>query len=101
MDFVNVEHRDDVCVIRLNRPPVNAMNAALRTELASALEAAQNDAVVKGIVLACDARIVTTAALLGLPKSRSACYRARAGRSVCRALSIRRGLSKIGGHHGQ
>ncbi|HWK66711.1 MAG TPA: 3-hydroxyacyl-CoA dehydrogenase NAD-binding domain-containing protein [Rhizobiaceae bacterium] len=52
MDFVNVEHRDDVCVIWLNRPPVNAINAALRTELASALETAQNDAMIKGIVLA-------------------------------------------------
>ncbi|RUZ73499.1 3-hydroxyacyl-CoA dehydrogenase [Mesorhizobium sp. M7A.F.Ca.US.006.01.1.1] len=49
---VTIERADDVAIIWLNSPPVNALNHALRTELAAALEGAEKDAAVVATVLA-------------------------------------------------
>jgi len=45
------EIQDAIAVITLNRPPVNSLGAVLRQQIASALEAAQAHAAVRGIVL--------------------------------------------------
>lgn len=52
MDFVTVERRHDIAVIWLNRPSANALNSALRAELAECFEAAEADSAVAGIVIA-------------------------------------------------
>jgi 3-hydroxyacyl-CoA dehydrogenase len=43
-------------VIRIDNPPVNALNNALRTELVSILEGARQNAAIEGLVLACAGR---------------------------------------------
>jgi 3-hydroxyacyl-CoA dehydrogenase len=51
MNFVRYEQVQHIAVLRLNNPPVNALAHELRRELAAALDRAQIDASVKGIVL--------------------------------------------------
>ncbi|MBV8747109.1 MAG: enoyl-CoA hydratase/isomerase family protein [Xanthobacteraceae bacterium] len=43
-------------VIRIDNPPVNALNNALRAELVSILEGARQNAAIEGLVLACAGR---------------------------------------------
>jgi 3-hydroxyacyl-CoA dehydrogenase len=46
----------NIGVIRIDNPPVNALNNALRTELVSILEGARQNAAIEGLVLACAGR---------------------------------------------
>lgn len=48
--------QDDIAVIRVNNPPVNALSAQVRIGLQEAFVAVQNNNDVKAIVLACEGR---------------------------------------------
>jgi enoyl-CoA hydratase/carnithine racemase len=50
-EFVNIEVSEGVGTIRLDRPPVNALNAAVSGELSDAIEAARMDDNVRSVVL--------------------------------------------------
>jgi enoyl-CoA hydratase/carnithine racemase len=50
-EFVQLEVQDAVATIRLNRPKMNAINAALRTELAEAARQADADPAVRAVIL--------------------------------------------------
>jgi enoyl-CoA hydratase/carnithine racemase len=50
-EFVQLEVQDAVATIRLNRPKMNAINAALRTELAEAAREADADPAVRAVIL--------------------------------------------------
>jgi enoyl-CoA hydratase/carnithine racemase len=52
MPAVVVERRDELCIVRLNRPErLNAVNEAMRSELPAALIAAERDASIKAVIL--------------------------------------------------
>lgn len=53
MTAVTATLRDDICIITVNNPPVNALGAAVRQGLDEALGSAEADTSVKAIVLAC------------------------------------------------
>jgi enoyl-CoA hydratase/carnithine racemase len=50
-EFVNLEVADGIGTIRLNRPPVNALNDQLTAELAAAAQAAEDDAEVRAVII--------------------------------------------------
>jgi enoyl-CoA hydratase/carnithine racemase len=50
-EFVNLETADGVGTIRLNRPPVNALNEQLTAELAEAARAAEGSAEVRAVII--------------------------------------------------
>jgi enoyl-CoA hydratase/carnithine racemase len=50
-EFVNIEISEGVGTIRLDRPPVNALNAAVSGELSDVIEAARTDDNVRSVVL--------------------------------------------------
>jgi enoyl-CoA hydratase/carnithine racemase len=52
MDMIGVETRDQVAIVRLDRPVTNALNLQLVHELAEALKGVKQDADVHGLVLA-------------------------------------------------
>jgi 3-hydroxyacyl-CoA dehydrogenase len=49
--LVDVAMQDGVAVLTLNAPPVNALSAALRRDIAAAVQAADTDATVRALVL--------------------------------------------------
>ncbi len=53
---VRSESRGDVALILIDNPPVNASSRAVRQGLATAIEAANKDAGVAAIVIACEGR---------------------------------------------
>jgi 3-hydroxyacyl-CoA dehydrogenase len=53
---VRTERRGALALILIDNPPVNAASQAVRQGLASAIEAAQADPAVEGIVIACEGR---------------------------------------------
>ncbi|GAB1258748.1 3-hydroxyacyl-CoA dehydrogenase NAD-binding domain-containing protein [Aurantivibrio plasticivorans] len=55
MSVVNYELQDDIGVIKINNPPVNALSQALRQGLTEGLAQAQSDAS-KAVVLVCEGR---------------------------------------------
>lgn len=55
-DYVKTTRADEIAVITLDNPPVNALSHHLREPLFAAIEAARDDASVKGIVIACAGR---------------------------------------------
>ncbi len=55
-DTVTVSRRDDIGVIMLDNPPVNALSLHLRQPLMAALETLGTDPAVKAIVIACAGR---------------------------------------------
>jgi 3-hydroxyacyl-CoA dehydrogenase len=55
-DLVTTERQDDIAVLTLDNPPVNALSAALRAAIVAALRAAAADPSVRGIVLAAKGR---------------------------------------------
>ncbi|MBI5259909.1 MAG: enoyl-CoA hydratase/isomerase family protein [Burkholderiales bacterium] len=59
---VTYETRGPVAVIKMDKPPVNSLGAALRTGIADAVERAQADAAVKAIVLTGTARAFSAGA---------------------------------------
>lgn len=52
MSAVQTEHMNGVAIIWINNPPVNALNAEVRTALVQAVETANADTSILGIVLA-------------------------------------------------
>ncbi|GIH04602.1 enoyl-CoA hydratase [Rhizocola hellebori] len=50
-EFVNLEIADGIGVIRLDRPPMNALNAQVQEELRAAAHAATNDADVYAVIV--------------------------------------------------
>jgi len=50
-DFVNLETADGIGTIRLNRPPVNALNDQLTAELAEAARAAEGSAEIRAVII--------------------------------------------------
>ena len=55
-EVVSLERHDDIAVITVNSPPVNALSAAVRSGIFESIKAAAADANVKGIVLTCAGR---------------------------------------------
>ncbi|WP_158817143.1 3-hydroxyacyl-CoA dehydrogenase NAD-binding domain-containing protein [Methylocapsa sp. S129] len=53
---VRIENRGDVALILIDNPPVNASSQAVRKGLVTAIEAANKDAAVAAIVIACEGR---------------------------------------------
>lgn len=53
---VQISHEDDVAVVTLNNPPVNALGYGLRAPLAKALEEVRDDERVAAMVLTCAGR---------------------------------------------
>ena len=53
---VKVERHDDVAIIKINNPPVNALSAANRQGIAAAIKEVSADPAIKGVVLACEGR---------------------------------------------
>ena len=56
MSLASLDLDGSIGVIRIDNPPVNALNNALRTELVSILEGARQNAAIEGLVLACAGR---------------------------------------------
>ncbi len=72
MSFVTTRREDDIAVVKLDNPPVNAMSHHLREPLMAELEALDADASVKGIVIACAGRTFVSGADItefGTPKA--------------------------------
>ncbi|MFC6671478.1 enoyl-CoA hydratase-related protein [Marinobacterium aestuariivivens] len=55
-DLVATTLIDDICVIRVDNPPVNALSQALRAALLNAFSAADADPDVRAVVLLCEGR---------------------------------------------
>jgi 3-hydroxyacyl-CoA dehydrogenase len=51
MNFVQVSKDDGIAIITINNPPVNALSAAVREELSSAIQQIDHDDTVKAVVL--------------------------------------------------
>lgn len=56
MSEVNVEFRDDLAIITIDNPPVNAISHAVRSGLVAAMEAVDGNDQTKAAVLACAGR---------------------------------------------
>jgi 3-hydroxyacyl-CoA dehydrogenase len=56
MNPVSIERHDDVAVISIDNPPVNALSHAVRVGIATCIEAANNDAQIKAVILHCSGR---------------------------------------------
>ncbi|MDF2688968.1 MAG: 3-hydroxyacyl-CoA dehydrogenase, partial [Microvirga sp.] len=52
MSVIQIERVDGISILWINNPPVNALNAQVRTELVQAVEAANADSSILGLVLA-------------------------------------------------
>ena len=52
METVNVEHADGVVIVRLNRPPVNAVNRLMLRELRTVFDSISQDRTVGAAILA-------------------------------------------------
>ena len=52
METVNVEHADGVVIVRLNRPPVNAVNRLMMRELCAVFDSISQDRTVGAAILA-------------------------------------------------
>lgn len=59
---IDVEQQDGVAIVYLNHPPVNAQNAALRTELISAFDAFNDDDEVRCVILTARGNIFSAGA---------------------------------------
>ncbi|WP_083928492.1 enoyl-CoA hydratase/isomerase family protein [Marinobacterium rhizophilum] len=55
-DPVRVSRVDDICVMRVNNPPVNALSQRLRAGLLHAFETAEADPAVRALVLLCEGK---------------------------------------------
>lgn len=55
-DVVKLERQDEIAVVTVNSPPVNALSAAVRRGILESIKAACADDQVKGIVLTCAGR---------------------------------------------
>lgn len=56
MTVVSIEHQDDIAVVTVNNPPVNALGQALRQGLWDAVARLDGDATVRAVVLICAGR---------------------------------------------
>ena len=56
MSLASLDLDGSIGVIRIDNPPVNALNNALRAALVSILEGARQNAAIEGLVLACAGR---------------------------------------------
>ena len=56
MGIVTSEIRDNICIITVNNPPVNAISQAVRQGIIDEVSASQNNASIKAIVLHCAGR---------------------------------------------
>jgi enoyl-CoA hydratase/carnithine racemase len=50
-EFIKIEKEDDIGIITINRPPVNALNEAALKELSIALEGFRNDESVRTLII--------------------------------------------------
>ena len=55
-EVVKLERHDNIAVVTVNSPPVNALSAAVRGGIFDCVKAAIDDAQVQGIVLTCGGR---------------------------------------------
>jgi 3-hydroxyacyl-CoA dehydrogenase len=55
-EVVKLERHDEVGIVTVNSPPVNALSAAVRGGIFECIKAAIADPAIKGIVLTCDGR---------------------------------------------
>eukprot|EP00164_Ancoracysta_twista_P001128 GFYU01001481.1.p1 GENE.GFYU01001481.1~~GFYU01001481.1.p1 ORF type:complete len:330 (-),score=87.18 GFYU01001481.1:21-872(-) len=63
-DLVTLERRDDgICIVRLNRPPVNSLNLDMWQAISAALTEVEGDKKIKGAVLASSNPTVFSAGL--------------------------------------
>ena len=56
MNPVSIERRDDVAVITIDNPPVNALSHSVRVGIMHCIAEADEDDLVKAIVLYCSGR---------------------------------------------
>lgn len=59
---IEVEYQDGVAIVYLNRPPVNAQNSELRTELISAFDAFTDDDDVRCVILTARGKVFSAGA---------------------------------------
>ena len=52
-EVVKLERHDNIAVVTVNSPPVNALSAAVRGGIFECMKSAIDDAQVQGIVLTC------------------------------------------------
>ena len=62
---VTLQRRDDIGLIVIDNPPVNALGARLRAELHEALATVRDDASLRGVVIACAGRTFVAGADIG------------------------------------
>ena len=55
-EVVKLERHDEVGIVTVNSPPVNALSAAVRGGIFECIKAAVADPAIKGIVLTCAGR---------------------------------------------
>ncbi|MGY3494336.1 3-hydroxyacyl-CoA dehydrogenase NAD-binding domain-containing protein [Bradyrhizobium sp. USDA 4502] len=55
-EVVKLERHDEIGIVTVNSPPVNALSAAVRAGILEGVKAAVADPAIKAIVLACDGR---------------------------------------------
>jgi 3-hydroxyacyl-CoA dehydrogenase len=53
---VNTAHVDDIAVITVNKPPVNALTHMVRRALGNAFQALKGDPSIRSVVIACAGR---------------------------------------------
>ncbi|MDJ0613148.1 MAG: 3-hydroxyacyl-CoA dehydrogenase NAD-binding domain-containing protein [Rhizobiaceae bacterium] len=56
MPVVTVTSQNEIAIVRVNNPPVNALSHAVRSELFEACESLDKDDTIKAVVLICDGR---------------------------------------------
>jgi enoyl-CoA hydratase/carnithine racemase len=93
-EFVRLEAADGIGIIRLDRPPVNALNDQVTAELAAAVAAAEGSAEIRAVVLYGGPRVFAAGA--DIKEMATADYAAMAERSgrLQAALSLIAGLGK-------
>jgi enoyl-CoA hydratase/carnithine racemase len=65
-EFVRLEVADGIGTIRLDRPPVNAMNDQLTSELADAARAAADDGQIRAVIIYGGEKVFAAGADIGV-----------------------------------
>jgi enoyl-CoA hydratase/carnithine racemase len=93
-EFVRLEAADGIGTIRLDRPPVNALNDQVRDELAAAAEAAASDGDIRAVIVYGGERVFAAGA--DINDMAEAGYASMADRSarLQAALSLVAGIPK-------
>ena len=91
-EFVRVERDDAIATIRLDRPPMNALNAQVQDEIAAAAAEVDTDPAVRAVVLYGGGKVGVRAGRVGLVGERRERQRAfdRDDRGDLEQLAMRR-----------